>query len=251
MKKILFATDLDGSLISEQKVDDAVPVLQTSHGCSYILPKNLELLEMIMEHADVVPLTARCESSFSKFTINGRFNNALLENGAILLNNGIPDKEWESESERMVRAGENKKKILEDYFEGNGYDKKSSSKFIIDYINNGICGRENELHYKKIIKLAGGEFDVNICNPHQIYLTHKLIDKSISLQRFLAKHPYNLVITCGDTAADWGMLEKYLGIGPSDSPARYRFPHTHAENEHGFTTFALSMALKIINGFLT
>lgn len=241
---ILFATDLDGTLISEQKSD--ILALETSHGKSYISKENLELLMEIEKYADVIPLTTRSEGSYSKFDIGISFKYALIENGGLLLIDGEKDVRWKKNSLAILEESKDSERVCRQYLEKNGFVRKSNSMFVVDYISKGMSMDETVKHHKELTELVK-DFRPTIHCPGQIFAVYDKFCKGESLKRFLKEHHYDIVITCGDSSADYSMLKGNISIGLNESPAKYKFPKIiHKEDNHAFTNFALKTVLSII-----
>jgi len=246
--EVLFATDLDGTMITEQrKEDDLFLALETNHGKSYISRNNMKKLQKISEYADVVPITTRSMASFAKFNIGMPFKYALIENGGYLLVNGREDEKWTEESIRIMRNVGEKENECRDFLENHGYENKSGSRFVFDYINRGTSLKENMDVWEKLTYIMGDNFLVNLNGEHGIFVVYNGIDKGASLLRFLQRINYNVVITCGDSRADYGMLIPHISIGLDGSPAKYLFPKEKFNNNNqSFTSFALDKVLEII-----
>lgn len=243
-------TDLDGTLITEQQTDKCknILVLETAHGKSYISENNLKKLHKIAEKADIVPLTTRSESSFKKFNVGIDFKYALIENGACFVKNGNIDDIWKEESKKLLEQGKKSENICRKYLEGHGYVVKSSSTFVIDYINNHTTMSDTEKCFNELVELVGDDFDVALNSVGQIYAVYKKLRKDENLKRFLQKYKYDKIITCGDSFADYGMLKDHIGIGLSNSPARYKFSLQYYKTDnHTFTDFALTKTLWLID----
>lgn len=247
--KILYVTDLDGTLISEQlnDKDENILALKTSHGESYITRQNLKRLKEVAKFADVMPLTTRSKGSFANFNIGMDFKYALIENGGCLIENGQFDEKWEDQSRVLLEQEKEKEMLCRKYLEAHGYKVKSNSKFVIDYINKETNMEETKKCFDDLVRLVGDSLEITIHNTGQIFAVHRAMRKGDNLKRFLQSHEYDLVITCGDGKADFGMLEGRESIGLTGSPAKYQFPmEKHKKSNHDFTEFALAKVLSLI-----
>lgn len=250
MYKILFATDLDGTLISTDNAPEGTQniVVASVHGTRiFMTNKNLSLLKELSRVADILPVTTRCQKSYNKIGLCIPIKSALIENGAMLLTGNKIDMAWKYKSYDIIDKDKDIVEKGHEYLINAGYKKKSDAEFTIDYITDEHDMEKNTAHCELLTNIIGEKFDVVKNGDNAIYATAKSLNKKKTLERYLESNSYNLVICAGDTNGDWDMLSMTdKSIGLSNSVAAVKFPiEEYHKNQHLFAEFVLTKALEI------
>lgn len=102
-KKVLFATDVDGTLLSSciPEGEQMVIVDDRHNYKGRMTQSNYDILREISRYADIVPVTARSTNSSKQLFSAGLVEYKLVENGAVLLYNNMPVYSWKQQSEQL------------------------------------------------------------------------------------------------------------------------------------------------------
>lgn len=142
---IILHADLDSTLIYSDRHDigeEKIKIDEYSTGVSYITVKTLKEMLSLPKDVMIVPTTTRSEKLYKRINWQGCiFKYALVANGGILLENGVPVEKWKRESEEAVEAV---KTELEKAWEILKFDERRKSKmdfvdqmFIVTKVDKG------------------------------------------------------------------------------------------------------------------
>lgn len=105
MKRILFASDLDNTLIFSHKhrrPGDICVEWFEGREQSFMTPRAYELLQEAASIANFMPITTRSIEQYKRIQLPVEPERAVTTNGGILLQNGTPDAAWLAESQRLA-----------------------------------------------------------------------------------------------------------------------------------------------------
>lgn len=219
MKKILFASDMDNTIIFSEKHkinnDICVEYLNEKEQ-SFITCRTKEVLEKINKNMIFIPVTTRSVEQYKRinFSKNCVPKYAVTTNGAILLEDGKINQEWLNKSKEIVKpwiykiekmfsdvsnSTINKRcKIVDDMYLYAAYDNVEDA--TKDY--NNFCNKT--------------ELDVCI-SGRKVYFFPKDINKGIAITRLCEMFDVKKIISAGDSIIDIPMiLQSDIGIIPSD-----------------------------------
>ncbi len=206
--KIFFACDLDGTLIhSHRNKRDGDICVEVFEGreISFISQKALELLEEIVSLVNFVPVTTRSTEQFKriKWLLNTKPKQAVVSNGAILLENDCSSEKWKNELSKNVLPHEKEMQMLFEKFENDSIFEKV--KIVDEFFLFCKCKEINDainivLEYKDKTS-----FNVEF-QGKKVYFFPKEICKGKAIQRFKNEYESNLVICAGDSTIDVPMF---------------------------------------------
>ena len=199
--KILFACDLDNTLIHSHKKrrdGDICVELYDGHEQSFISPLALDLLKKISAQVSFVPITTRSIAQYERifWTADFRPKSAVVANGSYLLDNG--------RCENFLRAVVDEKISveLETLREKFSSDERFNICRIVD---------ESFLFLRRRDDFDGEiSFDTNLTAQHtgkKIYLFPPKLNKGAALTKLADKLSATKIFCAGDSEIDLPMLE--------------------------------------------
>lgn len=199
--KILFACDLDGTLIHSHKkrrADDICVEIYDGREQTFISPYALDLLKKIAAQILFVPVTTRSIEQYRRIFWTRDFcpNFAVVANGSYLLNNG--------RKENFLRES------VAPYADELEFQREKYS----DAKEFDICRIVDEsflfLRCKDDISAENITFDTNLtvqCTGKKIYLFPPLLNKGEALKLLAKKFSPDKIFCAGDTDIDLPMLK--------------------------------------------
>jgi hydroxymethylpyrimidine pyrophosphatase-like HAD family hydrolase len=167
-----------------------------------------KLLQLVNNLVEFVPVTTRTIEQYRRLSliVDGVPKFALVCNGAILLRNGEPDKQWLDESHKIFRDGldrisdyANQLSRMPDCF----LDVRTADGFFIfaKRVQNGSIAEKLEAMVDTAL------FDV-CCIFEKVYIMPKQLDKGIAVERFLRLFGAGQAsVSAGDSVLDLQMLK--------------------------------------------
>ena len=209
MKKILFACDLDNTLIHSARHraegDICVEMLDGKEQ-SFMSPKAVELLGKIMKSERVMflPVTTRSMAQFQRIEFPAQPTEALVCNGTILLKNGVPQMSWqESFSEQIEAYMPEMERLCRKY--------EKSGMFRTVRIVDGMflfAARENKDGIERIAESCAAETNLWLeVSGRKLYWFPPAADKGKSVEKYRRLYGFQQVIAAGDSTIDYSMLE--------------------------------------------
>lgn len=199
--KILFACDLDGTLIHSYKnrlENDICVEIYDGREQSLISPREFELLKRISEKILFIPVTTRSIAQYQRIFFPENFfpSYAVVSNGSYLLNNG--------NLEDFLR------KLVEPYYD----ELKIQFKKYSEAEEFDICRIVDEnflfLRCRDDIDAEKMIFDTKLTvqnNGQKIYLFPPQLNKGEALKLLIKKFSPEKIIAAGDSNIDLPMLE--------------------------------------------
>lgn len=209
MKRILFASDIDNTLIHSirhmQEGEVCVELLRGKEQ-GFMSRRVYELLPKLCERVEFVPITTRSVEQFERIAFPERcFDRAVTTNGAILLENGVSDMDWREAkkvyADKVMHHlcalkrkldecdGLNVCRIVDDmYLYISVEDRSQAGEFYDRYKDDDLV--DVELSGRKIYFL-----------PHEI-------NKGSALRKLKKDGKYDIVIAAGDSTIDISMLNE-------------------------------------------
>lgn len=203
-KSELFFSDLDGTLIfsaKHKRPDDVVVEYKNDEEITCITPRQAELLPLLSDR--IIPLTSRSVEQYSRIRIDGfspRY--ALCSNGAVLLVDGVIDKEWLTRSRELFSRAE----CEIEYFRGL-LESDENRCFEIRLVDGLFLFTKSSSPEKTLERLGNGELCDCFATGEKVYVIPKSLGKGEAVKRFSERFPNSRAITCaGDSLMDLSML---------------------------------------------
>ena len=210
MGKTLIACDLDNTLIfpaSKKREGDICAEHIDGKEQSFISPGSLEALEKINALRDAVflPVTSRSREQYLRICLpeSCTARHALVCNGAVLLNNGVPDGQWEMELMPYVTAKrEETERLYEKY---RGFDCFTSIRIVDSIFLFAACRdrRTAEELYSELKKETSLDL---FLSGRKLYWFYEGTGKGENVKRYAEKNGFDRVIAAGDSLIDRSML---------------------------------------------
>ena len=248
MKKILFACDMDNTLIHSSRLykeNDVNVEIYDGREISFMSPKAIELLNKLLksDKIDFLPVTTRSIAQFSRIQLPSAVNSALVCNGTILLNNGIPDEKWQetavAETEKYLPEMDQLCKKYEE-----------SGLFRTVKIVDGMflfAARENRDGIDKLAEKLATETTLNLeVSGRKMYWFPPIANKGISLKRYCETFGYERVIAAGDSSIDYPMLD-FAGtalVPDKETAEKIKAADVQVCDEENFAEFILEYVLQ-------
>lgn len=248
MKKILFACDMDNTLIHSSRLykeNDINVEIYDGRKISFMSPKAIELLNKLLESdkVDFLPVTTRSIAQFSRIQLPGEVNTALVCNGTILLNNGIANEKWQetaiAETEKYLPEMEQLCKKYEE-----------SGLFRTVKIVDGMflfAARESRDGIDELAERFATETTLNLeVSGRKMYWFPPIANKGISLKRYCETFGYESVIAAGDSSIDYPMLDfaDTALVPDKETAEKINAADVQICDEENFAEFILEYILK-------
>lgn len=229
---VIFCSDLDNTLIYSYKRDigsekKCVEIYQDRE-VSFMTLNSFEMLKEIRRKTVFVPVTTRTTEQYRRIDFGGRETEfALVCNGGILLENGIPSKQWYFDSLDIIRDSrpelDRAVKILEQ--DENRY-------FEIRYIDELFVFSKSS-RPEQTIAVLQSELDTDkvdvLCNGEKIYAVPEKLNKGTAVKRLRDLLKPEIVIAAGDSEFDIPMLsEANLAFSPEELEKESGRPFSNA-----------------------
>ncbi len=210
MKKIVFACDLDNTLLHSRKkyqeTDICAEILNDVQQ-SFITPRTDELIMQITadEKVLLLPVTTRSIAQYKRIQWHEGCTPelALVCNGAILLRNGEPDPEWLEKSNAQIEPYRAELQQLCEKYTGNPAFKTvrivdDMFLFLYCYDRDAVselaesCRKDTQLH----VEYSGSK----------MYIFPDPANKGASVRRFADTFGMERILAAGDSMIDISML---------------------------------------------
>ncbi len=251
-KKILFACDLDNTLIHsfryKRDFDVCIEWIDGKEQ-GYMSPRAIELLRAVQDRVELLPITTRSVEQYKRIVwptgcVPSR---AITTNGAILLQNGEPDAEWQQTFQRLVHPVYNDLEALRDRLllqeETYSRVRMVNDMYLFAYCREGVdadaCAAEHALPGMQVLVAR-----------RKLYFFPLGMDKGSALARIRACRSqdsavdpvYAEVVAAGDSSIDLPMLRQAdLALVPTgDMAEQLEGAHVMVcPDEQPFADFAL------------
>ncbi|MBR2337169.1 MAG: HAD hydrolase family protein [Clostridia bacterium] len=208
MKRILFACDLDNTLIysSGKRVDGDIcieKIMEKEQG--YISLKTVEYLKEINKKALFVPVTTRSIEQYLRINwpegCEPKY--AITTNGGILLEDKKEAEEWKSLSSEVVKPYlEEYDRLLKDMQESGLFIRcrMVDGLYLFAYCADFTDGKECEKAYRAKTKLRV------VLSGRKLYVFPEEFQKGIAVERLAKMLNADTVYSAGDSIIDLSML---------------------------------------------
>lgn len=197
---MLFASDLDNTLIHSYKVADKRDIcveIKDGKALSFMPRDSFSLLKEISQKCVFVPVTTRSLEQYRRLDLGVSPKYALVAHGAVLLVDGQVEKRWLSETRSIFDTR------LPDISENEFiYDVRNVNGFFI------FAKSKNPEQAVKRLKTAVGTNKYTVCGVHnKVYIFPKGLTKRAALERLKRRLLPEKVICAGDSKLDVSMLK--------------------------------------------
>lgn len=210
---ILYATDLDRTLIFSQRfIDEYKPESEYSlveeidgKEISFMSNKvKSRLKELISkDNVEVVPVTSRSIEEFNRINIGIKFKYAIVANGGIILENGVPMQEYDDIISRDINTIEllQASLDLEDMVSVRRESKYIDNKYIFTKTTKP---EEFDIEAEVLVKRYPSiQFTRQ---KSKVYAIPKAFNKAVALRWLQLKLGYEKIVASGDSELDLPML---------------------------------------------
>nr|WP_027870914.1 HAD hydrolase family protein [[Eubacterium] cellulosolvens] len=210
MKKILFACDLDNTLIhSYHRKKDGDVCIEWLNGNEqgYISQAAVKLLAQVVDEVLFVPVTTRSIEQYLRiqWLSDTTPEYAVTTNGAIALENTGIDTSWKAESDALL---EDYKGELQQMMSLLDKEEDLLRNRYVDGMYVFAIGREGA-DVPAIVKRYNAQSTLQVAaSGKKVYFFPPAFNKGSALERLMAKNKPDFVICAGDTAIDLPMLER-------------------------------------------
>lgn len=203
MKKILFACDLDNTLIHSHKIkndNDICVEIFDGKQQSFITPRTSELLKKIYisDNITLLPVTTRSIEQYSRIKWENYPEFALVTNGTITLKNGVIfTREDVSEYYPEIQNLFDKIKNIPDFLKVKIVD----GMYLFAY-----CTENADV--KTCAERCSGLTSLNTqYSGRKIYFFPPAANKGTAVKKFAENFGFDFIISAGDSSIDCPMLE--------------------------------------------
>lgn len=209
MKKILFASDIDNTLIHSykhrQEGELCIELLKGSEQ-GFMNSRVFDSLSKLPENVEFIPITTRSIEQFERINFpEGCYGRAVTTNGAILLEKGVSNSEWRDSvkgyADRVMPHLLELKAEL-DKCEGLNVCRTVDDMYLYISVTEPSEARGFYERY------ADDEYvDVELSGRKIYFLPHE-INKGAALRRLKSDSDFDIVIAAGDSTIDVSMLNE-------------------------------------------
>ena len=223
---ILFNTDLDNTIIFSYKHDIGSSKLcaeiYQGRQVSFVTTKTAQLLKQVSREVVIVPTTTRTMEQYVRIDLGfGTPRYALVCNGGVLIEDGVENDEWYSESMALVADCQSELAAAETLLENDPHRT-----FEVRNIRSLFVFTKSD-DPQQTVKMLEEKLDNNkvdiFYNGVKVYAVPKTLDKGAAVERLRKKLGADCVIAAGDSEFDVPLLNAAdHAIAPPDFPERER-----------------------------
>ena len=210
MKKFLFASDLDNTLLFSYKYRKEKDVcIEYLHGKEqgFMSPAAITMLAQVYQKSRFIPVTTRSIEQYLRihFPTESVPEYAVTTNGAILLKNGVVDENWKEESLHMIEPWMEEMTKMLAFMEN--IEEIRQCRIVDGMYLAIIC--EDAPQAQKVTAMI--EHQTNLLLQvvkRKIYLFPPSISKGMAIDRLRRRFLPDTIIAAGDSPMDLSMLEK-------------------------------------------
>lgn len=219
MKKMIFASDLDNTLLfsckHRQEGDLCVERLEAKEQ-GFMTPGTVALLERVVQMVPLIPVTTRSMQQYLRIQFPACVSPAyaVVANGAILLHNGQKDERWEAETLDMIGSWltelDRMEAVIPNRLQGRRLRRVDGAYLFLS------CTDPEDAAYCRA-ELTDTTLEVRTTG-RKLYLFPPPINKGAAIMRLRQRFDSPAVISAGDSEIDIPMLRASdLAIVPKAS----------------------------------
>ena len=208
MKKILFACDLDNTLIHSHKHrrdGDICVELYEGREQSFMSERAIELLKSVMDNKKIcfLPVTTRSIKQFSRIEFPRTPDCALVSNGGTLLFNGIADNDWKGGMKSDVEPYMSQLLNFYGKYENDG--RFTASRVVDDmFLFFGFNTPDEAAEFK-----VSAEKEISLpidFSGRKLYVFPPCLTKGNAVKLYAGRINADYIISAGDSTIDISML---------------------------------------------
>lgn len=210
MKKLLFACDLDNTLIHSHKYktdSDICVEYYQGRPQSFLSQKAVVLFQELIHRPDIcfLPVTTRTVVQYERIFFPEQFQPefALVANGHLLLKDAVIDEKWLADSQEIARPW------LAELARMEALCQKDSRFRHVQVADGMFVAAACETPESACICLQDYQNSTELAvfrTGRKLYFFQPHADKGSALQKFISEYDFDVVIAAGDSAIDLPML---------------------------------------------
>lgn len=210
MKNVLFASDLDNTLIfsyKHRKEEDVCVEYLDGKEQSFMTPRSIDLLSEVICRSTLVPVTSRSVAQYQRIRIPGipAPAYALTTNGAILLKEGEIDCQWQEESFRIIAPWVEEMKRMLPVLENTA--EVLRCRIVDEMYLFAAC--EDASQAQKVQEMFALQTTLSVeLTGRKVYFFPPALSKGMALKRLRQRLLADTVIAAGDSPIDRSMLQE-------------------------------------------
>lgn len=208
---ILFASDLDNTLIHSYKRADSTDIcveVKDEKQLSFMTPQALKMLRRINKKDNMVfaPVTTRSLEQYRRidFFEGESPSIALAANGGILLENGKSNEEWHTTSVKLIEDS------TDDFSKGIRYLEKDKEVYfeirVVDELFVFTKSHDPVGTREGLTDFLNTEYSEVFNIGDKVYIFPKILSKGNAVKRLKEKFGFEKIICAGDSEFDVSML---------------------------------------------
>lgn len=206
---MLFLSDLDNTLIfSYKKLSENDLCVEKKDGknLSYMTYRSAELFSDIVRRVTFIPVTTRSAEQYGRISFPEGYipKYAVIDNGANLLINGEPDKQWRSEVIPVINESLPEIREFEKYLKKCG-EVYFDIRFVDDSFLFTKCHDSKRVMHELFSAVSPAKTRL-FTNGDKLYAIPDGISKKNALERLKRRLSGELIIAAGDSLFDEDML---------------------------------------------
>ncbi|MCI5752649.1 MAG: hypothetical protein MR038_09245 [Oscillospiraceae bacterium] len=249
---MLFLSDLDNTLIfSYKKLSEKDLCVEKKDGknLSYMTYHSAELFSDIVRRVTFIPVTTRSAEQYGRISFPEGYipKYAVIDNGANLLINGEPDKQWRSEVIPAINESLPEIRECEKYLQKCG-EVYFDIRFVDDSFLFTKCHDSERVMHELFSEISPAKTRL-FTNGDKLYAIPDGISKKNALERLKRRLSGELIIAAGDSLFDEDMLSAadLAIVKYGELSGRVINPRQLSEERESDPDFVLSCITDILN----
>jgi len=211
MKKILFACDLDNTLIrshKKRKDDDICVEHYNGREQSFMSPYAVRLFKHLLENENIffLPVTTRSIEQYKRINLpdKQKIKHALVSNGGILLEHDNVNQIWKAENDNKIKPY--KDEFLNVYEMFKDYKNITSTRIVDErFVFWAFENAEQAADFRDAV---GGKTGLKVeLQGRKVYALPEFLTKGRSVAEYMKKYDFSYLVSAGDSGVDLSMLE--------------------------------------------
>ena len=168
---------------------------------AYMTKRGYELLQTVSPE-EFVPVTSRTIEQYQRirFYSDGNMPKyALIDNGGILLIDGVPDREWLGETKRMIAGDMQAVKRVEEFFSKDAHVK---------WQDDMVLFLKTQLPFNEVATEAEKLGLMVFNHLNKIYICSSKLSKGSAVKRFKERFTTDYSVVAGDSEVDVSMISE-------------------------------------------
>ena len=210
MKRILFATDLDNTLLfshRHRQPGDRCAELWNGAEQGFFTPETVDLLPQAARQVRLLPITTRSIAQYQRirWPAGALPREALTANGAVLLRGGEIDRDWYDQSWELVRAHQGALRDLLGRISAR--EDVTSARIVENMYVYAACSDAAAAERCAAAWAQDAPFQMEV-SGRKVYWFPPGIDKGTALRRAAGRYRPERILCAGDSVIDVPMLRR-------------------------------------------